>query len=344
MTIKNITISTILFFIFACGGDDITPPPQSPETELSIHDFIFIYEIENILGSSINLNSISENTIETIEGIDYYRIQSLDLSGLSLSHIPQSIGNLDSLNVLDLDNNLLESLPDTLCSCPLEELTMVNNNICLTSSVPECLQDFYNVMNQNCIAYPDENDQEFLDELLSMNSVNDSVADIIKNDRVTWEIKLDGDGLVQRIVKLDFENLGLDTIPFSIGGLEYLEWIELENNSLTSIPESFGSLNELWYLDLYNNQIIDLPTSLQFLTKLQELYIYSNQITELDFSFSNLTSLEKLWINDNQIESIDSSICEILVNLEFYYNNNKLCEILPTCLMNIDLDDQNCNE
>ena len=45
---------------------------------------------------------------------------------------------------------------------------------------------------------------------------------------VEWEIKLEGEGLIQRIVKLDLENLGIDTIPFSIGGLEHLKWIELD--------------------------------------------------------------------------------------------------------------------
>ena len=344
MTTKNVFLSFVIFLIYACGGNDNVPQTQNHIPELSMKDQVFIFELETNLGYSLNLNSISENTIENIDGLDYYRIESLDLSEISLTTLPQSIGNLDSLKILNLENNILESLPDSLCACPLEELTLMNNNICLTSSVPDCIQEFYDVMNQNCIAYPDENDQEFLDELVFMNSVSDSISDLIQNDRVTWEIKLEGEGLVQRIVKLDLENLGLDTIPFSIGGLEHVEWIELENNNITSIPESFGSLAELWYLDLYNNRIVDLPTSIQFLTKLQEFYIYSNEISELDFSFSNLLSLEKFWINDNKIESIDSSICEVLVNLQFYYTNNKLCENLPTCLMNIDSDDQDCED
>jgi len=56
-----------------------------------------------------------------------------------------------------------------------------------------------------------------------------------------------------------------------------------------------------------------------------------------------LVNLEKLWINNNQIEYIDSSICEIVLDLEFYYNDNKLCQNLPLCLTNIDVEDQNCD-
>ena len=71
-------------------------------------------------------------------------------------------------------------------------------------------------MDQNCIAYPDENDTDFLIELMNMNAINDTTLDLIYNNRVTWEIKLDEGSLVQRIVKLDLDNLALDSIPFSI--------------------------------------------------------------------------------------------------------------------------------
>ncbi len=343
MITKNYLITFILLFIFACGSDDnISVPPS--DIELSISEKIFISDLESILGASIDINLISNFTTDNQGGISYYRIQSLDLSGLGLLSLPESIGNLDSLEILNLDDNQLDALPDSLCSCPIVELTLSNNTICLTSSIPSCVQDYYDVMNQNCVAYPDENDQEFLDELVLMNGIMDSIAEELKNDRVTWEIKLEGEGLVQRIIKLDLENLDLDTIPFSIGGLDHLKWIELENNNLTSIPASFGSLTQLWYLDLYNNQILDLPSSFQYLTELKELYLYSNQLTEIDFSFSNLLNLEKLWINNNEISQIDSSICEIAVNLEFYFNDNKLCNNLPSCMLNIDLDEQNCDE
>ncbi|MAJ45256.1 MAG: hypothetical protein CMF96_11010 [Candidatus Marinimicrobia bacterium] len=341
---KILIIELFLLIFMSCGGNDKTPlPNQPPNTELSIRDKVFIYELETQLGYALELENISQKTTETIEDFNYYRIESLDLSNLELIEIPESIGNLDSLKILNLENNLLESLPDSLCSSPLEELTLQNNNICLTSSVPECIQGFYDVMNQNCIAYPDENDTDFLTELVQMNMLNDSISELIYNDRITWEIKLEGEGLVQRIVKLDLDNLSLDTIPISIGGLEHLRWVELENNNLTAIPEQFGSLSELWYLDLYNNQILDLPMSIQYLSNLKEFYIYNNDITELDFSFSGLINLEKFWINDNEISSINKSICEVLVNLEFYYNGNNLCENLPTCLINIDTDDQDCD-
>jgi Leucine-rich repeat (LRR) protein len=343
MITKNYLIILILLLLFACGGDhNISVPPI--DIELSISEKIFINDLESVLGNTIDLNLLSSFTTDNQGGINYYRIQSLNLSGLGLLSIPESIGNLDSLEILYLDDNQLESLPDTLCSCPLTELTLSNNTICLTSSLPICVQEYYDVMNQNCVAYPDENDLEFLDELVLMNGILDSLEEIIKNDRVTWEIKFEGESLVQRIIKLDLENLNLDTIPFSIGGLDHLKWIEFENNNLTSIPASIGSLGQLWFLDLYNNQIIDLPSSFQYLTELKELYLYSNKLTELDFSFSNLINLEKLWINNNEISLIDSSICEIIVNLEFYFNDNKLCNNQPPCMLNIDLDEQNCAE
>ena len=341
---KKFIFIIVVFLLFSsCGNNEATSSSSEPLV-LNYQDMIFIENLEQQLGYSLNIDNMITTVEEALDEFTYLRIQAMDLSDLNLINIPPSIGDLDSLSYLNLENNILESLPDTICSLSLDELELNNNSICQVSSIPECVSQFYDIMDQNCIAYPDENDTDFLIELMNMNAINDTTFDLIYNNRVTWEIKLDEGSLVQRIVKLDLDNLALDTIPISIGNLEYLRWIELENNNLTAIPEQFGSLIELWYLDIYNNNISDIPVSLQNLSNLRELYIYNNNIEELDLNFSYLVNLEKLWINNNQIEYIDSSICEIVLDLEFYYNDNKLCQNLPLCLTNIDVEDQNCDK
>ena len=111
------------------------------------------------------------------------------------------------------------------------------------------------------------------------------------------------------------------------------------------IPESIGSLNNLEYLDLHNNNIGNVPNSIELLNQLTILHLYQNNLIELDLDFDKLNNLELLWINDNQITSIDNSICDIMLDLNFYCNNNKLCENYPDCIESrIDPYYQNCND
>ena len=57
---KILLILPLLFVFIACSGnDEIEPPSQPPITELSIHDKVFIYELETQLGYALELENIS---------------------------------------------------------------------------------------------------------------------------------------------------------------------------------------------------------------------------------------------------------------------------------------------
>ena len=77
------------------------------------------------------------------------RLDSLGLSGIGLTSIPESIGNLNSLFLLVLSDNQLTSLPDSLCSI-YSNLTVFNINInFLCGELPSCLIDV-NIGEQDC--------------------------------------------------------------------------------------------------------------------------------------------------------------------------------------------------
>ena len=60
------------------------------------------------------------------------RLRYLSLSNnLNLISVPSSIGTLNSLENLYLNNNELSSLPNTLCDLPSNcEIFIMNNNLC----------------------------------------------------------------------------------------------------------------------------------------------------------------------------------------------------------------------
>ena len=60
------------------------------------------------------------------------RLELLYLVGLEISEIPESIQDLDNLKYLDLNSNILETLPESMCSIYPQLITIdLTNNFLL---------------------------------------------------------------------------------------------------------------------------------------------------------------------------------------------------------------------
>src|SRR5206468_4235591 len=80
-----------------------------------------------------------------------------------------------------------------------------------------------------------------------------------------------------REIRLSFLNLN-GTIPFSIGNISNLYWLDLQGNQLTGdIPSSIGRLKNLHTLGLAYNQLGGIiPASLRKLKNLKVLWLQRN--------------------------------------------------------------------
>ena len=101
---KNLII-ILMMLLYSCGDDSSTNPPS---IEYHPDDQQFIDDL--VKANDITLEAITDS-IKTVEidsiSISYYKISELYLGNMGLDSIPPSIGNLESLNVLMLnDNNL----------------------------------------------------------------------------------------------------------------------------------------------------------------------------------------------------------------------------------------------
>jgi Leucine-rich repeat (LRR) protein len=76
---------------------------------------------------------------------------------------------------------------------------------------------------------------------------------------------------------LAIRNLGLGSLPESVGTFDRLRVLLLNGNALTLLPSSIGNLTELEELDLDENQLPSLPGTIGRLTGLRRLSLFGSR-------------------------------------------------------------------
>jgi Leucine-rich repeat (LRR) protein len=166
--------------------------------------------------------------------------------------IPDSLGNLGSLQMLNLGWNQLNGwIPDTLGNLVnLQELLLNINQ--LSGWIPDSLANLGNLrllwLNENQLS-------GWIPDALG-NLVNLQYLMLNNNQLIGW-------------------------IPDSLGNLVNLQFLQLDDNQLIGwIPDTLGNLVNLQYLTLINNQLSGwIPDTLGNLVNLQELLLNKNQLS-----------------------------------------------------------------
>ena len=180
---------------------------------------------------------------ERIENARKSNTDDLDLSGLGLTVLPDSIGDLGQLRHLSLRDNQLTALPDSISSLTrLLTFWLTNNQ--LTD-----LPDSIGLMSSLSYLHVSNNRLSTLPETI---------------------------GELNRLGHFYVWNNGLAALPYSICKLSQLWQIDLGRNALTMLPREFGDLTYLRHLNLYGNALRALPESLRHLTNLEVLDLRDN--------------------------------------------------------------------
>ena len=263
------------------------------------------------------------------------KLERLDLSINRLSgSIPESLGNLKNLESLNLwFNELSGSIPESLLNLTnLAELDLSRNQ--LSGSIPESLGNVKSLQylglyhNQFSGSIPESlgNLNNLVELDFGYNQLSGSLPESLGNLENLKTISLDGNQLN-------------GSIPASLGNLINLEFFYLENNQLSgSIPESLGNLNNVRAFFLYSNQLSgSVPESLGNLNKLEVLFLFENQLSgSIPESLGNLNSLEVLYLSDNQLSgSIPESLGNLIRLEELELYNNELSGDIPLSLKNL---------
>ncbi|XP_050230680.1 protein TOO MANY MOUTHS [Mercurialis annua] len=215
-----------------------------------------------------------------------------------LGTIPDELGNLTRLKVLDLHrNNLNGSIPVSLGRLAgLRSLDLSGNK--LTGSIPSLNFPVLNVMDLN---------RNYLTGSIpfSLGSCHSLIKMDISHNRLTGSIPDSFSGLKElTLMDLSYNRLS-KPLPISIKSLNSLQAFILEGNpmSITLASDEFDGMKGLMILILsHMNLQGPIPDSLGRLINLRVIHLNGNRFNgSIPTNFRNLKNLSELKLNDNQL-------------------------------------------
>jgi Leucine-rich repeat (LRR) protein len=230
--------------------------------------------IEKLVGQAIPKVDSIEKTYDFGFTAENGHVTGLGLNGEKLTSLPDSIGQLRSLQHLYLHNNQLSSLPDTIGNLKLlKQLNLSSNTL---TSLPNTIGN--------------------IDSLQTL---------ILSRNNLTILPNLIGNLIV--LQHLELANNMLSSLPETIGQLKKLETLVLHDNRLTTLPQTIGYLNALQNLVLFNNELTTLPETISALKKLTSLDLTSNKFSTIPAGITKMTCLKSLDLSLNQLTSLPSA-------------------------------------
>ncbi|XP_024358745.1 uncharacterized protein [Physcomitrium patens] len=255
--------------------------------------------------------------------IGYLQVSTLSLEANMLSGgIPDVLGLMQALVILDLSNNQLEGeIPPILGNLTsLTKLYLYNNNI--TGSIP---MEFGNMSRLNYLE-------------LSGNSLSGQIPSELSYLTGLFELDLSDNQLsgsipenISSLTALNILNVHgnqlTGSIPPGLQQLTNLTLLNLSSNHFTGIvPEEIGMIVNLDILDLsHNNLTGQLPASISTLEHLLTIDLHGNKLNgTIPMTFGNLKSLNFLDLSHNHIQgSLPPELGQLLelLHLDLSYNN-----------------------
>ena len=205
------------------------------------------------------------------------RATDLELGGMKLTELPESIGQLKQLRKLDLgydyskedeDKNQLTALPESLGQLTqLQKLDLSYNQL---TALPE-----------------------WLGQLTRLQEL-----DLAGNQLMTLPESL---GELTRLRKLILLNNKLISLPDSFIRLDKLDALYVGKNNFAEVPEIIQKTKKISYLEIQSLNIESLPEWIGTLDNLRGLSSGANRLTDLPPSLAQLEHLTSLSLDNNPL-------------------------------------------
>ena len=260
-----------------------------------------LYTLPKCIGRSDNLTVLDVHDSVCNEVSSYSR-------GIHLKSLPDSIGNLKNLRILDLSNNYLTTLPESIGNLKnLEELNLSNNYG--FSKLPESIGNLKNLRTlklkrTNLGSLPESVENLInLEDLSLSQAVEKEGPHTYGVDRSTERVYGEEDYLPNwylEVIDKSLQRWLCPTLDFS-GDEKNTFSLDLSGKNLKQIPFGVYMMGTERVVarsrnDLYN---YDVRKRIRTLPALKELDVSNNQITKIPRLLGKLWSLEKLYIHNN---------------------------------------------
>ena len=302
-------------------------------------------EILSFIFNLTKLDSLflSGNTLTSLDPSigSLTNLKKLFLSGNYIEQLPESIGNLVHLIELNMRGNLLTSLPESIGNLKLLEiLDLVYNRL---QSLPMSFCNLKRMKHLNLGGNHVQNLPELFGELSNLEYLNvedNLIKSLPRSFDHLSKLKTLKLGTIQEfpsiitscknIELLRFDSKEVVSIPEDIGDLKALKVLEMGLNSVKTIPSSIGDLISLENLLIVDTQSENLPESIGNLLNLKTLDLWGNKFKEIPPSIEKLKNLEILNLSSNNLTKIPEEIGNLTNLKKLNLSDNKLSDLPPS--------------
>ncbi|KAL5771539.1 hypothetical protein ACOSP7_015693 [Xanthoceras sorbifolium] len=259
-----------------------------------------------------------EEMMRRKSSIEEERLEIVDLSGMCLEHLPNPPLNLATICKLDLSNNNLHTIPESLIARLLNVVVLdVHSN--QLKSLPNSIGCLSKLKLLNVSGNLIESLPKTIQNCRSLEELNANFNKLNKlPDSIGFELI--------NLKKLSINSNKLAFLPQSITHLTYLRILDARLNCLRCLPEDLENLINLEVLNISQNfQYLDnLPYSIGLLLSLVELDVSYNKITTLPESIGCLKKLQKLSVQGNPLVSPPMEVVEQSLHAVKEYLSEKM--------------------
>ncbi|KAM0874901.1 hypothetical protein ACQ4PT_037135 [Festuca glaucescens] len=233
-----------------------------------------------------------------------FKDKKLDMSGLSMDTIPHITMSLGHITTLDLSNNNLESIPESMIARLLNVVVLdVRSN--QLKSLPNSIGCLSKLRVLNVSGNLLESLPSTIEECRALEDLNANFNQLTGlPDTLGFEL--------HNIRKLSVNSNKLASLPFSTNHMTSLRALDARLNCLRSLPDGLENLVNLEVLNVSQNFhfLRELPYGLGLLTSLRELDISYNSISMLPDSMGCLAKLNKFSAVGNPLVSPPMDVIE----------------------------------
>jgi Leucine-rich repeat (LRR) protein len=249
---------------------------------------------------------------------DLQRLEKLELWENKLQSLPETLKELAHLKHLDLDGN--PQLEIGLLQLP-PTLELLDIGACGThQTIPE------NVIRHSELKtlYINHNGIETLPDNMAESKLTRLVLNynpIVKFPEVLCKMSM--------LDTLEMRGCKMNQWPKSLEGLDKLTALDLFDNDVTTIGESIGSLKSLELLDIKKNDLLRIDANIGTLQHLKTIRLEYNRLTSLPKEMGQLKKLKSLNISSNKFQIFPKAIYEMEALENLQAMDNHYGQLLP---------------